>query len=95
MANSALSGCRIYQLAISHQRCRAQALMEDRELAETPMQIPTLASPPANQCDSGGRDLMPNMRTAETPAFCRYGEAIEWQLLLEWGSIARAKALGD
>ena len=38
---------------------------------------------------------MPNMRTAETPAFCRYGEAIEWQLLLEWGSIARAKALGD
>ena len=58
--------------------------MEER-VAETPMQIPTLASPPANQCDSGGRDHMPDMRTAETPAFCRYGEAIEWQLLLEWG----------
>jgi hypothetical protein len=36
-----------------------------------------------------------DMRTAETPTFCRYAEAIEWQLLLEWGSIARAKALDD
>ena len=102
MANSALSGSRIYQLAISHQRCRAQALIEDRELDENTYANPRIGqpcgespSPPANQCDSGGRDLMPNMRTAETPAFCRYGEAIEWQLLLEWGSIARAKALGD
>src|SRR5262249_13468654 len=48
VANSALSGSRIYQLAISHQRCRAQALIEDRELDETPMQIPALASPAAN-----------------------------------------------
>src|SRR5262249_40920600 len=28
--------------------CRAQALIEDRELDETPMQIPALASPAAN-----------------------------------------------
>jgi hypothetical protein len=28
---------------------------------------------------------MPDMRSAEAPAFCRYGEVIEWQLLLEWG----------
>ena len=67
--------------------------MEDWELAETPMQIP--ASPPANQCDSGGRDQLPDIRTAETPAFCRYREAIEWQLLLERGSTRGQKAVGD
>jgi hypothetical protein len=73
--------------------------MEDWELAETPMQIPASPpanpSPPANQCDSGGRDQLPDIRTAETPAFCRYREAIEWQLLLERGSTRGQKAVGD
>jgi hypothetical protein len=73
--------------------------MEDWELAETPMQNPASPpanpSPPANQCDSGGRDQLPDIRTAETPAFCRYREAIEWQLLLERGSTRGQKAVGD
>jgi hypothetical protein len=46
VVNSALSGCRIYQLAISHHRCRAQALMEDWGLAETPMQDADISEPP-------------------------------------------------
>src|SRR5215472_5148540 len=68
VANSALSGSRIYQLAISHQRCRAQALIEDGEARRNTYANPRIGqpcgespSPPANQCDSGGRDHMPDI----------------------------------
>src|SRR5436190_21104875 len=62
-----LSGCRIHQLAISHQRCRDQALIEVRSSPNTVCRSPALDS--LQRSDSGGREHMHDMRSAKRSHF--------------------------